>query len=279
MYLHWPVLYSIRSLDCRAPFERYYTGSHGQGGRESISKPWKANSLWIEAAFIVVSWSWDVPALMRVIHRSSAGMSTSSWMILNIIVSWYLARLVSKVSHSRCLSMDVMLLVFLYQFVTYLAAYMWMYHLKLIDVILGVWAPGWAAVLQYGSYKWEVCSSLHLFITDFQISPQEALHAVSFLDSLVDVLVPWHIGLYFHSEISMLSPQLLRHGLWEFRCLNVDSWILRFSVCYIYLDGRPCPTFSPILHVDASPLVGFWQLYDSLSFCTVCSLLKVHFKS
>ena len=45
-----------------------------------------------------------------------------SMVILNIIVSWYLARLVSKDSHSRCSSMDVTLLVFLYRFVTYLAA-------------------------------------------------------------------------------------------------------------------------------------------------------------
>ena len=78
-----------------------------------------------------------------------------------------------------------------------------MYHLELSDVMLGVWAPDWAAVLQYGSYKGEVhvCSNLRLFITDSQISPQEALHAVSFLDGLVNVLDPQHIGLYFHSEI------------------------------------------------------------------------------
>ena len=40
-------------------------------------------------------------------------------------------------------------------------------HLELIDVILGVWDPDLAAVLQYGSYKGEVCSSLRLFIADF----------------------------------------------------------------------------------------------------------------
>ena len=168
-------------------------------------------------------------------------------MILNIIVSWYLACLVSKVSHSRCLSMDVTLLVFLYRCFCYVSCCPFLYHLQLIGVILGVWAPDWAAVLQYGSYKGEVCSSLRYWLLDF--SPR----------SLTCCFISWWSGwcawsmtywTVFPLHNIVLSPQLLRYGLWEYRSLNVDSWILRFSVCYIYLDGRPSPTFSPNLRVE-----------------------------
>ena len=41
----------------------------------------------------------------------------------------------------------------------------------------------------------------------------------------------------------VLSPQLLRYGLWEYRPLNVDSWILRFSVCYIFSGWKAMPHF------------------------------------
>ena len=61
-----------------------------------------------------------------------------------------------------------------------------------------------------------------------------------------------------------------------FECGFLDLEIL--SV--LHLSGwKAMPTFFPILQVDASPPVGFQHLYHSLSFCTVCSLLKVHIKS